>query len=205
MGLWLIDKDGNKVRISDPGVTTFNGRTGDIISSDGDYTASQVGAVPMERRINGKTLNEDITLSAADVGARPSTWTPTAAQVGARPDTWTSTASDVGAVPTNRKVNGKSLSTDISLTAADVEARPSTWTPTATQVGALPTTGGTVSGKTTFSGGLAVTSAVANNDMPYFLGIEPFAAGGDVKYIAKGNMLSCIGAAASSHSHAKGT
>ena len=40
--------------------------------------------------INGKTPDAagNITLTAADVGARPDTWTPTAEQVGARPDTW---------------------------------------------------------------------------------------------------------------------
>lgn len=37
-------------------------------------------------------------LTAADVGARPNTWTPTAADVGARPNTWMPTAADVGAV-----------------------------------------------------------------------------------------------------------
>ena len=37
--------------------------------------------------------------SAADVGARPSTWTPSAADVGARPSTWTPSAADVGALP----------------------------------------------------------------------------------------------------------
>ena len=46
----------------------------------------------------------------------------TAADVGARPDTWTPTASEVGAVPTSRTVNGKPLSSDISLTAGDVGA-----------------------------------------------------------------------------------
>ena len=35
--------------------------------------------------------------TAAEVGARPSTWTPSASDVGARPDTWTPTYSDVGA------------------------------------------------------------------------------------------------------------
>lgn len=44
------------------------------------------------------------------------------------------------AVPNTRKVNGKTLANDISLTAADVNARPSTWTPTAADVGAIPTT-----------------------------------------------------------------
>lgn len=54
--------------------------------------------------------------SAADVGARPSTWMPTAADVGARPSTWMPTAADVG-------------------------ARPNTWTPSAADVGALAANG----------------------------------------------------------------
>lgn len=69
--------------------------------------------------------------TAAEVGARPDTWMPTAADVGARPSTWTPSASDVGAVPTTRKVNGKALSADISLSASDVGAA------TAEQVNAL--------------------------------------------------------------------
>ena len=70
------------------------------------YTASEVGAVPTSRKVNGKALSSDITLSASDVGARPSSWTPS--------------ASDVGAVPTSRTVNGKALSSDITLSASDV-------------------------------------------------------------------------------------
>nr|DAT64520.1 MAG TPA: Peptidase [Caudoviricetes sp.] len=69
--------------------------------------------------------------TAAEVGARPDTWMPKAADVGARPSTWTPSASDVGAVPTTRKVNGKALSADISLSASDVGAA------TAEQVNAL--------------------------------------------------------------------
>ena len=65
------------------GVTSFKGRTGAVTPQDGDYTADMVGA---------------------------------------RPDTWTPTASDVGAVPTSRTVNGKALSSNITLTAADVNA-----------------------------------------------------------------------------------
>lgn len=85
----------------DTGVTTFNGRTGAVTPQNGDYTAEQVGA-------------------------RPSTWTPSAA--------------DVGAVPVSRTVNGKALSADITLGAEDVGARASSWTPTAEEVGAVPTT-----------------------------------------------------------------
>lgn len=47
----------------------------------------------------------------------------------------THSAASVGAVPTTRKVNGKALSADVSLTAADVGARPSTWVPTKGDVG----------------------------------------------------------------------
>lgn len=51
-------------------------------------------AVPSARKVNGKALSADVTLTAADVSA----------------------------VSLTRKVNGKALSTDISLTAADVGA-----------------------------------------------------------------------------------
>ena len=39
------------------------------------YTASEVGAVPTTRTVNGKVLSSNITLSASDVGALPSTTT----------------------------------------------------------------------------------------------------------------------------------
>ena len=39
------------------------------------YTASEVGAVPTTRTVNGKALSSNITLSASDVGALPSTTT----------------------------------------------------------------------------------------------------------------------------------
>ena len=101
-------------------------------------SASDVGAVPTSRKVNGKALSDDIVLSASDVSARPNTWTPTATDVGARPNTWTPTASDVGAVPTSRTINGKALNSNITLSASDVSARPNTWTPTASDVGAAP-------------------------------------------------------------------
>ncbi len=67
------------------GVTSFNTREGAVVPQKGDYTAEQVGAVPTSRTVNGKALSANITLSASDVKARPSTWTPTAADVGALP------------------------------------------------------------------------------------------------------------------------
>lgn len=48
-----------------------------------EVTAAQTGAVPATRKVNNKALSADISLTPADVGARPSTWLPTAAEVGA--------------------------------------------------------------------------------------------------------------------------
>lgn len=76
------------------GVTSFNGRSGAVISQNGDYTAAQVGAVPTNRTINGQALSANITLDAADIGA----------------------------VPTTRTVNGKALSGNITLSASDIGA-----------------------------------------------------------------------------------
>lgn len=56
------------------------------------------------------------------------------ANIGARSDTWVPTAAEVGAVPTSRTVNGKALSSNISLSASDVKARSDTWVPSASQV-----------------------------------------------------------------------
>ena len=97
------------------------------------YSASNPPPYPVAS-VNGKT--GAVTLDASAVGARPSTWMPTASDVGARPSTWTPTAANVGAVPTSRKVNGKALSADITLSAADVGAVPSTNTLTVTGVDA---------------------------------------------------------------------
>ena len=46
-------------------------------------TALQVGAVPVSRKVNNKSLDNDISLTASDIGARPDTWMPTASNVGA--------------------------------------------------------------------------------------------------------------------------
>lgn len=57
------------------------------------------------------------------------------------------TAAEVGAVPTSRKVNGKALSSNITLKASDVDARPNTWMPNAAETGALALDGsGTMTG-----------------------------------------------------------
>lgn len=153
-------------------------------SSKPSYTASEVGAVPTSRTINGKALSSNITLSASDVSALPSstaiptitdTYSGTSSNgmsgkavksaIDALDGTVTgtagtsktltafsqtdgkvsatfgsisitksqvsdfpsipSTAADVGAVPTSRTVNGKALSSNITLSASDVSALPS--------------------------------------------------------------------------------
>lgn len=72
------------------------------------------------------TEETDPTVPAwAKAASKPSY---TASEVGARPSTWTPSASDVGAVPTSRTVNGKALSANISLSASDVGALPSSTT-----------------------------------------------------------------------------
>ena len=73
-------------------VQSVNGETGAVHLTASDVgarsaswmpTAAQVGAVPVERTVNGKALSGDIALNAEDVGARPDTWTPTYTDVGA--------------------------------------------------------------------------------------------------------------------------
>ena len=97
-------------------------------------TAAEVGAVPTSRTVNGHALSDNISLTADDVGARSTNWTPTAA--------------DVGAVPTNRTVNGKALSANIELTAEDVDA--------------LPTSGGTLTGALVLPGEPTSANQAAN-------------------------------------------
>ena len=82
-------------------------------------TASEVGAIPATEKGAASgvaTLGTDGKLTAAQKPAY------TASEVGARPSTWTPSAADVGAVPTSRTVNGKPLSSNISLTTDDVGA-----------------------------------------------------------------------------------
>ncbi|WP_103184770.1 phage tail protein [Pectobacterium odoriferum] len=84
--------------------------------------------VPSGRKVNGKALSADITLTAADVGAY------TKAETDTRVTTATTAANNAataaanantnanGRVPSGRTVNGKALSADIVLGAGDVGA-----------------------------------------------------------------------------------
>lgn len=88
--------------------------------------------VPITRTINNKALSSNISLTAADVGARPSSWVPSISDLGV-----TATAAELNyvdgvtsniqtqlnaKVPTSRTINSKALSSNITLSAADVGA-----------------------------------------------------------------------------------
>lgn len=92
--------------------TVFAGKTH-------SHTASDVGAVPDTRTVNGKRLNANLSLTSSDVGAVPDTRTVNGKRLNAD---ITLASGDVGAVPNTRTVNGKALSSDISLSASDVGA-----------------------------------------------------------------------------------
>ncbi|HHJ1252988.1 phage tail-collar fiber domain-containing protein [Proteus mirabilis] len=75
------------------------------------------GRVPNTRKVNGKPLSADISLTAGDVGAA------TPAQVNEAKTAANNANNNAnGRVPNTRKVNGKPLSADIRLTAGDVGA-----------------------------------------------------------------------------------
>lgn len=96
-------------------------------------TAGNVGAVPVGRKVNNKPLSADISLSAGDVGAYSKTETDTkvadAKKAGTDAQTKANAANTAatnannnanGRVPSARKVNGKPLTADITLSAGDV-------------------------------------------------------------------------------------
>lgn len=103
-----------------------------------ELQTSDLGAVPINRTVNGKSLSENISITTSDIGAA------TSAQ-GVKADTAIQglkingtnmppndnkvielQTSDLGAVPINRTVNGKSLSENISITTSDIGAATST-------------------------------------------------------------------------------
>lgn len=103
-------------------------------------TPENIGAVPKIRTINQKDLSSDITLSYSDVGGASSAQGSKAdsAIQGVRgngtailPDESrivNIAPENIEAVPITRTVNGKSLSSNITITAADIEAVPKTRT-----------------------------------------------------------------------------
>ena len=129
---------------------------------EGDYALrSEIPSVPV-KSVNGKT--GAVSLTAADVKARPDSWMPTASDVGALPSStviptvptkvsaFTNDAgyltehqdlseyakkTEIPSVPV-KSVNGKTGA--VQLSASDVKARPDSWMPSAQEVGALPNT-----------------------------------------------------------------
>ena len=61
-------------------------------------------AVPQSRKVNGHALSDNVTLTAADIGARPSDWNPDLS----------------GYVPKGRKINGHALSADVTISPSDL-------------------------------------------------------------------------------------
>lgn len=99
-----------------------------ISSTEVTYIAPQVSVEGMasiesrvaaleSRTINGKSLSSDITLSASDVSAVPTT---RKVNNKALSSDITLAASDVSAVPTTRTVNGKALSSNITIGRSDI-------------------------------------------------------------------------------------
>ena len=93
---YTLSKNGNAIRL-----TSSSGAINDVTLNKSDVglgnvdntsdkdkpisTATQNALnnkVPITRKINGYSLNKDINLSASDVGARPSSWTPNKNEVG---------------------------------------------------------------------------------------------------------------------------
>jgi hypothetical protein len=102
-------------------VPTSRKVNGKSLNSDITLAAADVSAVPTSRKVNGVSLNSDITLAAADVSAVPLTRTINGVSLNSD---ITLEAADVSAVPLTRTINGVSLNSDITLEAADIGAVP---------------------------------------------------------------------------------
>ncbi len=105
--------------IASDGVTSFNGRTGEVTPQNGDYTAEQVGA-------------------------RPLTWTPTAVDVGAIPMVEFPHEGDVLTYRGNKWTSEKPKEAGVtSFNGRTGEVTPQNGDYTAEQVGAIPKIHGT--------------------------------------------------------------
>jgi hypothetical protein len=142
-----IYDEANKPALADIGAASasdFNNHVGNK-SNPHKVTAEQISAVPTTRKVNGKTLNADISINASDVGARPNTWLPSASDVGLGNVNNTSDANkpvstaqataiaDAKKAGTNAQTNLTNHINDKSnphgVTAEQVGARPNTWLP----------------------------------------------------------------------------
>ena len=117
-------------------VSSVNGQTGAVVLSIPSQ-ASDVGAVPTSRTVNGLALSSNITLNGGNIystlGFNPpisgSTY-PTLDEVSTNIYQYIGalTSSLAACAPASRTINGYALSSDISLVASDVGALPSTHT-----------------------------------------------------------------------------
>lgn len=106
-------------------------------------------------------------------------------------------------------INGnqeRNATLDICAVKIEKGNKATDWSPapediTPEYIGALPTTGGTITGKTTFENGFGIKNCPVDNNLKYFLGIKPFAEGGDVEYIGASEVPKAIGASPSNHTH----
>lgn len=88
-------------------------------SSKPSYTASEVGAVPTTRTVNGKALSSNITLSASDVSALPaSTSIPSALSDLTNDLDVSDFPNDAGYLTAHQDISGKSDKTDTDIDAS---------------------------------------------------------------------------------------
>lgn len=107
----------NELQFSGSQVSSVNGKSGIVELSAQEVgarpdtwtpTASQVGAVPTSRKVNNKALSSNISLSASDVGAAPSS------HVTDKNNPHGVTAEQVGALDAPRTVSGEVVSVNDS-------------------------------------------------------------------------------------------
>ena len=191
-------KDGAQGPKGDPGQdgeqgpagasATINGVNALMLHAVGGLTGTQSGdtytidgsvLVPGTRKVNGKPLSADVSLTADDVGARANNWMPTAPETGAIPASekgaafGVATLDETGKVPTGQlpemnydpagsaqtvqqTLNTHAANKTVHVTAAERQGwnnkAPGTHTHTAVQVGALPISGGTMTGALNMNG-----------------------------------------------------
>lgn len=192
----LTGSDGSTTSVTDADTnTTYSAATasaaGLMSASDKsklDGIATGANKITVDSSLSSSSTNpvQNKVINSALAGKAPSTHTHTKSQITDFPTSmpasdvysWAKasskpsySASEVGAVPTSRTVNGKALSSNISLTASDVGADASGAASgvqtnlnshtgnksnphgvTAAQVGALSTSGGTINGNLIVTG-----------------------------------------------------
>lgn len=75
---------------TNPWYTPFKTVWDALVAFVDDLEAAIQGLVPESRTVAGKPLSADVTITAGDVGARPSDWTPAVADIPALPISKTS-------------------------------------------------------------------------------------------------------------------